>query len=258
MQTDTQTLDTSFFARLERETEAAPGRRKRDRTHARIRLATAQCLERSGYLDFKTIDITEQAGLSEGSFYVYFKDKRQAALSVLREFLAVGVGSTTTRERRATPSAFEAIRSTNRLWIRTAIEHPGLTRSVFQLVDLDPEFAAIYADYNKQWHEAVTKSVLKRYPPHFHDSEQGLLFAIVALGAMMDEVVRGIFVTKTHAHLLELVDKDKTGESLADALTVMWFRILYPGAELPRDRRKQPFLMSDLDGSQAETGTATD
>ncbi|MEM9809794.1 MAG: TetR/AcrR family transcriptional regulator [Pseudomonadota bacterium] len=241
---------SAFLLNLQEGTEARPGRKKSDRTLARIRLATAHCLERSGYNSLKASAISLEAGLSEGSFYVYFEDKNQAAISVLSDFLQYGIGSP--HERGRASNAFEAIRATNRVWIQTAVEHPGLTRSVLQLVDSDAEFAKIYTSHNKRWHEMVSGSVLRRYPSGYDNSDLSIMFAVVAMGAMMDEVVRGIFSTGTYAHLLHLVGHDKTGRQLADALSVIWFRVLYPGAELPQEKGRQPYLMSELDGTLAE------
>lgn len=241
---------TFFLQQLAEATEPAPGRKKSERTLARIRLATAVCLDRLSYNGLRTIDITQEAGLSEGSFYVYFEDKRQAAISVISDFMQSGIGSP--KERGRAPNAFEAIRATNRLWIKTAMDHPGLMKSVLQLVDNDPEFAKTYTEHNRNWHDRTATSVLRRYPKDYEDSDVSVLFAVTALNAMMDEVVRGIFSTGTYAHLIDLVDKDQSGENLADALSVIWFRVLYPGAELPKGRRKQPYLMAELDGRVAD------
>ncbi|MEM8659907.1 MAG: TetR/AcrR family transcriptional regulator, partial [Pseudomonadota bacterium] len=207
-----------------------------------------------GYFNLKASDISAQAGLSEGSFYVYFEDKRQAALSVMSDFLKESVNPARDRGRAST--AFEAIRSTNRLWINYAVEHPGLSRTLVQLVDSDEEFARDYAEINRRWHELVANSIVKRYPAEAAVDEQAILFAVVALGAMMDEVVRGIFVNKTYEHLLKYVPASESGEGLADALSVIWFRVLYPGVALPKDRRSKPSLLATLDGSVAQLSKA--
>ncbi len=238
---------TEFFAKLEEATRPAPGRKKGDRTLARIRLATAWCLERKGYIALKASDISDEAGLSEGSFYVYFEDKRQAAVSVLTDFLQEGAGAL--RDRRRVSNAFEAICNTNRIWVKTAIDHPGLTRSVVQLVDSDSEFAAIYNFHNRQWQEAVTSNVLRRYPANQSNSEISVPFAVVALNAMMNEITRGIFATETYAHLLQLGKEGDSGEELAYALSVIWFRVLYPGIAVPEEKSGTSTLLRGLNDS---------
>ena len=241
-----------FFAKLEEETLPIPGRKKRERTLARVRLATAVCLERSGYIGLKAGDISQEAGLSEGSFYVYFDDKRQAATSVLKDFMNVVMNSFS--ELGGARDAFSAIRNTNRLWVKMAMDHPGLMRSVTQIIDSDPEFAAVYAEKNKRWHEIVARSVLKRYANPKPQQRRSVAFAVIALNAMMDEVARGIFTSGTYTHLLDNVPDGDDGEGLADALSVIWFRTLYPGVEIPTSSSRKRYPMAEMDGRQADLG----
>ena len=229
--TRTRSHDSGFFQALTQNAEYDPAQKKRERTLARLRLATANCLEQNGYIGLTANDISEEAELSEGSFYVYFKDKREAAASVLLDYLEFSIGEPESKPQ--TKNAFEAIRETNRVWIKNAMEHPGLTRSVFQLVDSDPDFAAAYADYNRHWHEKVAKSVKRRRGKTTKADSTDVLFEIASLGAMMDEIVRGIFSNGAYAHLLNLVEEDEDGQGLADALSVIWFRVLYPGLDVP-------------------------
>lgn len=66
----------------------AAGRRKRNRTRARIVLATAMVMSRTGYANLRIIDIAQAAGMSAGAFYVYFPDREAAAREVLAGLLA--------------------------------------------------------------------------------------------------------------------------------------------------------------------------
>lgn len=242
--------ESVFVGSLEQATLPTPGRKKRDRTLARVRLATALCLEKHGYVDLRTSDISREAGLSEGSFYVYFEDKLQAAVSVLSEFVQRGLVPAS--GTRAT-SAFEAIKDTNRAWIANAIRHPGLIRALVQLVDTDADFAKTFTEHNVKWHQRVASSIMRRYPPAPDTHDTAILFSVTALNAMMDEVLRGVFVSGTYQHLLEMVGPDRSGQKLADALSVIWYRVLYPGAAIPIKDSK-PYFLSDIDGTLAQLG----
>ena len=77
----------SFIEHLEEQLRTAPPKQKGLRTRQRLKIATARILERDGYHAMRVSDITARARLAEGSFYVYFKDKTDAALIVLSELL---------------------------------------------------------------------------------------------------------------------------------------------------------------------------
>lgn len=57
--------------------------RKRQRTRARLLAATARVMAAKGYVDFRVCDITAEAWMSNGAFYVYFADREEAAREVL-------------------------------------------------------------------------------------------------------------------------------------------------------------------------------
>jgi len=66
----------SFVQHLTQKLQDAPPPKKGARTREGIIIATAQMLEEHGYHEMRVIDITECAGISEGTFYVYFTDKK--------------------------------------------------------------------------------------------------------------------------------------------------------------------------------------
>ena len=79
--------ELSFIAFLEHRLRTTPPKQKGLRTRERLRIATARALASNGYHALRVTDITSEAGVAEGSFYVYFKDKTEAALDVLTELL---------------------------------------------------------------------------------------------------------------------------------------------------------------------------
>ena len=106
----------SFIGFLEKRLKASPPKQKGHRTRERLRIATARVLDGKGYHGLRVADITTAAGVAEGSFYVYFKDKTEAALDVLtellEEFMLEEVGLAAVAE-----SPFESIRRANRHWL---------------------------------------------------------------------------------------------------------------------------------------------
>lgn len=80
-------LDPSYVKGLERDLLALGGRRKRDRTRARLFWATALVLDNASYDQARVADIAAAAGVSAGAFYVYFVDRGDAAHQVLNRFI---------------------------------------------------------------------------------------------------------------------------------------------------------------------------
>lgn len=224
------TSSLSFIDILETGLRENPPKLKRDRTRERLKLATAKMLEERGYHAMRVADVTECAGVAEGSFYVYFTDKKDVSLTVLTELLDVIAEISTPKKGASSP--FEAIQATNRVWIALCRANSGLMRCVFQLGDEEPDFGRLVQRTNRQWYERVAVSVLRRHADFDRDS---VLLVIYFLGAMMDEIVRKLIVypdPEFHDVLRRLKADD---DALADAASLIWLRVLRTEASIPED-----------------------
>src|SRR5690349_16262000 len=76
----------SFVDYLETKLRDDAPAQKGARTKERLKIATARMLEENGYHVMRVADITQNAKVAEGSFYVYFDDKKDASLTVLAQF----------------------------------------------------------------------------------------------------------------------------------------------------------------------------
>jgi TetR/AcrR family transcriptional repressor of nem operon len=225
-------VSESFTAQLEHKLKKAPPKRKGDRTRERLKLGAARVLENVGYHALRIVDITEAAETSDGSFYIYFKDKKDITLCVLQEFLEnMQQGELTSQEPR---TAFQSIRESNLGWLAIVRSNAGLMRCVLQLADEDPEFGRVAHEINRNWLERIARSVVRNHPDG-NVEYTAALFASFALGAMMDELIRHIAVYPKQSLLSFLDEVCPTDEDLADALSVIWFRTLYPDQSLPDD-----------------------
>lgn len=219
----------SLIDHLDTQLREDPPKQKGERTRLRIRLATAKVLERDGYLAARVADITTEAGLAEGSFYVYFKDKTEAALDVLTE-LAVEF-TLLEHEYVGDDSPIAAIQTANRHWFAICRYNAGLMRCVLQLGDEVPAFAQLAQQSNLTWYEVVARSVMRRHPEGAI-AKNDVLLAVHMLGAMMDELTRKLIIYPEPS-FLKLMGKLKLDDSgLADAASVIWYRTLYPGKPL--------------------------
>jgi AcrR family transcriptional regulator len=221
----------SYKAQLARRLKTDPPKRKGERTRERFKLATARVLEKTGYHAMRVSDITKAAKSSDGSFYMYFKDKKDVALTVLREFLE-GMQLVGASHAGRGHDPFESIRYANASWIHTVRVNAGLMRSVFQMSDEDGDFSRLVHSTNRAWYERVARSVVKNHPEGSVDPSAAL-FAVWALGSMMDEIMRRVVVYPDTDFVDFLEKAAPEADDLAMALSVIWYRVLYPDLDLP-------------------------
>ncbi len=221
----------SFIDFLKDRLERNPPQQKGARTRERLKIAAAEVLEEKGYLAIKAGDVAARAGVAEGSFYIYFKDKTDSTITVLTtlldEFVLLPSESPETSEH-----PFTAIRRANRRWISVARANPGLMRCVVQLGDENADFAAVVQRTNRAWFGHVTRSVARRRGAI---DQAPILFAVYLLGAMMDELLRKLIVYPDRDFLALLQQLHGDDDMIADATSVMWLRVLYPLEPLPKN-----------------------
>lgn len=215
---------TLSFAALVAARAEAPGLRKGVRTRLRLKAATVRLLERSAYRELRVTDINEAAEVSNALFYVYFANKDVITLDVMRDFLT-HLG-TFPRRDAAHPSPQDAILRANLHYTRMFQANPGLMRCVFQLVDEFPAFAAQWHAWNRAWRDRVLRS-LARAPGVAIEDPVERRFAVVALGTMIDGVLRRVYVERDPnvAHAALGADPER----LARYLTRLWLRALFLG-----------------------------
>lgn len=227
---DNSQMSFSYIDHLEEQLRTAPPRQKGLRTRQRLKIATAKILARDGYHAMRVSDISARARLAEGSFYVYFRDKTDAALTVLSELLEefLDLGNRTHHGER---SQFEAIRDGNRRWIAVCRANAGLMRCILQLGDEDPRLAELAQRGNALWYERVAQSSARRRGTQTSHASR---FAVYMLGSMMDELVRKLIVyPDPHFHALLGQIGATEDEVVADAASVIFLHVLNPGAPVP-------------------------
>lgn len=215
-------MPESFLTYLENKLLKPSDMPKRERTRERLRIATLQVLNERGYEDMRTLSITEQAGLSEGLFYVYFKSKVDITLDILNEFYTDFVRLDINATASVVP--FDIIKGANRRWLHLAVANPGLMRCVFQAGNEVPEFAALISKVNKDWYTRAFNAVLRHRPAA---RKSATMLPLYMLGGMMDELVRKLVVYPDPELLTLIKANGSDHDAVADAATMIWYRVLY-------------------------------
>lgn len=220
----------SFIGYLESNLSETPPRLKGERTRERLKIATAKMLEALGYHAMRVVDITGAAGVAEGSFYIYFKDKKEASLITMSSFIADFVNEVAPTTAVHTP--FDSIRAANRRWFALCRANPGLMRVILQLGDEEPDFAKLVQNSTHNWYKVISENVQRER--RFRDADIALL-AIYFMGSMMDELIRKtiVFPDEKFQRLLKRIRAND--DAVADAASLIWMRIFDPEAKLPKD-----------------------
>lgn len=222
-------MSLSYIEHLESALRDDPPKKKGQRTRDKLKIATARVLEMRGYHAMRVSEISEAAEVAEGSFYIYFKDKADASLTVLTDLLENFFNLEIPRE--GDRSVFDSIRLTNRRWISVSRANAGLMRCILQLGDEEPEFAKLSQNANRVWYERVAQGARRR-----RGSDTATpLFAAYLLGGMMDELVRKLIIypdPNLHA-LLESLGADD--DTVADAASLIWLRVFHPDQKVSDD-----------------------
>lgn len=235
--------DLSYISFMEDNLARDPPAKKGDRTRARLCIACARALEQHGYHAMRVADITQEAGVAEGLFYAYFKDKLEITLQVLTSMLE-DVFSNQSLAFEPPPShsgdhLYDAIFRANVKWILTCRANAGLMRCVLQVGDQQPEFSKLFQQINSEWHKRVATAIVRRRPGR----KPAMMFTLL-LGAMMDEIVRRLIIYPDPALYKVLEELNGDDELIAHASTLVWLRMIYPDEPLPAKLPKGAQLLA--------------
>jgi AcrR family transcriptional regulator len=126
-------------------TTAGPKQARSKQTREKIIQAAIQLFEELGYEKTTSNEIASAAGVSVGSFYVYFSDKRQVLLTIFDQ-LADDLFKNVFVNLKPEDLFDSELRPRIRQAIANAIidkqKHSGLHRVIWELVLKDAEFAA--------------------------------------------------------------------------------------------------------------------
>lgn len=111
----------------EKQPERRRGDRRRARTRADLLEAARQVFARRGYHDASIAEITEQADVAVGTFYLYFRDKDEAFTTVLED----GFRGTVEQVRQAVER--EAGGHTLAVIVRAIFRHAYDQRDLFRV-----------------------------------------------------------------------------------------------------------------------------
>lgn len=217
---------------------------KRERTRNRFKAGAARILEREGYHGLQMSRVCRELGLSQGSIYNYFKDKKQLTLDVMTEFCDRQFDELLSVQ--PTGDAYQRAYQANLAHVRAISQNVGLTRCLSHLCDEMPEFTDIWHRKNYGWCMLVGRALQKKTGS---DNWAAALALARAVGVMADGIVHEVYVRRNP----DFGDFAGSPEKLAEMLTVLWFRAAYgANPESEALESDHPLLAFELDSSDAK------
>lgn len=204
------------FATVLLEGAEAADLRKVDRTRLRLLASIARDLASgTDRHDLKVAEVTNNAGLAHGTFYRYFTDIEAATHALIEDF-SVFVHEKLAGARRGEQGSRERVRSATLLYARLFRRNARLMRCLLGLGSDGLSFAPSYQKLNRDWYGRVAAAVARQRDDG--TSPQDLLPGAYALGGMIDDFLRQVYLRHEPA-LAHLVDDE---EQIAELLTDLW------------------------------------
>ncbi len=135
--------------------------RARKTYEALVEAAAAAFLD-GGYDATGTPDIAERAGVSVGTFYRYFEDKKQAYLEVTRRYLAEAyhrVMDRLTPERFAGLDRRRTIAESVDILLEQSTRHPTMHKTFVEMALRDPDVLELRRAFDDITHQKLTALV---------------------------------------------------------------------------------------------------
>ena len=190
--------------------------RKGERTKLKLLLSTIKLLSNVNYHDLTMASICDDSEVSSATVYLYFKNRKEIVLAVLRDFNQYIFNLLKSADRGYEES--DNGRTINQTWMMVVAANPGLFRCQLQMCDEDPEFEKFAADLNHKWYLFAAQAMTRENGQPIAQN----LMTMYALGGMVDDLSRRLYA-RNNPHLEELIDElNWDEENLADFITSIW------------------------------------
>ena len=128
------------------------------KTYEALVTAASDCFVDAGYDATGTPDIAARAGVSVGTFYRYFDDKKQVYLEVVRRYLAEGyhlIMDRLTPQRFVGLDGRATLAETVDILLQLSARHPTMHRSFIEMALRDPDVLELRRAFDKITHEKL-------------------------------------------------------------------------------------------------------
>lgn len=141
------------------DTTASPKTRRGEATRRAILKAAEAVIGAKGFNDASIIDITREAGVAQGTFYIYFKSKDDIFAELVVEMgrlLRLALSEATAEARDRIAAEREGLRG----FLTFVTAHPNLYRIIQEALFVDPEaYRAYFQSFADSYRDALGEAV---------------------------------------------------------------------------------------------------
>jgi len=195
--------------------KTAKGWKKRER----LRAAARRVFARRGFLEARVSDIAQEAGVSIGNFYQYFRDKDEMLCELLQEF-----GEELFKSSRAAGAPgddpYLALEHVTRGLYEVYEKNADLYKVMMQVVQIDPKYTQLWVNMREPFIQRVYR--LLTHVPEFQRSGINPKYAATALVNMASQSAY-IWIVRRWGLDGETIKLDEAIETI----TRLWYRAMY-------------------------------
>jgi AcrR family transcriptional regulator len=201
------------------------GTRSATKTRLRLLAALARLLETAEFNALKVIDITQEAGLAKGTFFIYFKTKEDVVAELMETY--VEFESATLPQIDVNEEAYHGVRQIIEWYEKSFALNHGILGCLIRLSNSDPQYRRLWQLRNSRLLDACVP--LARSRLGIPEAELGLLRkAVHAVGAIMDQAM-----FERYGLASTVVDQGMELEEMIELHALLIYRAIY-GADPPK------------------------
>lgn len=169
--------------------ERTPQNIRREQTKQKILSAAKDLFSKSDYFQTNSKDIAKAAGVSIGSFYTYFENKREVMIEILHAYRNETLPPSCEQDPSNFTSASDATQSLTMIIRSCFAMHNfplGFYKNITILSILDEEIGAIFQTYEQDIILKIKELLLKQHPtlPPVQLEAAGIVFYSAVKGSI--------------------------------------------------------------------------
>lgn len=216
---------------------------KGQRTLLRLKIGVVRALEKYPYQIMRVTDITDEADLSYGLFYHYCRDKENATIEVLNDFLQHL--EYLYSKIHFSDDDYEALFLPNLFYLDVNRQNAGVVRACLTVSEEVESFRTKWIELVDRWHRRMAQAIrrnLKEPDNLLPDAE----LVAYGLGGMIDQYCRQVYAQQ-NPFLSRLIDDT---HHFAETVSILWYRAVNGRSptieQIERCRQKSNFHHHDM------------
>lgn len=175
-----------YASYVEAQAAEIKGTRSAKKTRLRLLAALARLLETSDFNAIKVLDITKEAGLAKGTFFIYFKTKEDVVAELSKEYLEFE--RATLPQIQESEDPYDGVRQIIEWYEKNFALNHGVLGCLIRLSNSDAEYRQLWRVRNARLLDAWAPLALDRLGMD-HSQLDLLRNVIHAVGAIMDQAM---------------------------------------------------------------------